>query len=415
VVAALVVTLLVGLVGGVAYAVQANLQDEQAWRELRYTAEHGDPDAPPGCAWLFTAGQDPARGAPDGFPLRADFAGGSVVERTVERDDTVYLVRTQNRGGQRVQAVFDTRLQLADRRSLLLALAISEVIGLAVAVLAGLIAGRRAVAPLIDALDRQRRFVTDASHELRAPVTQAYTRVQLMMRLAAAADLPDEHRAGLARLAGRIRRFGEVIDDLLLSARLAAHGSAGAPVDLAALAETAVAAEADRADERLLTLTVDRPPAPLLVAGVDSALLRAIGELLANAVEHTPPGGSVRLSVRRAGGCVELTVADTGTGLDPDDRIFDRFHGDGYGLGLSLLREVVASHSGTVEVAGQPGLGARFTIRLPELPAGRVRRPATTRWPRRQPSARLYRVAGRGRPAESPRPARPAASHNPAR
>ncbi|MFD0817206.1 sensor histidine kinase, partial [Micromonospora zhanjiangensis] len=152
-------------------------------------------------------------------------------------------------------------------------------------------------------------------------------------------------------------------------------------------AESAVAADADRAAERQLTVTVDRPPEPLLVPGIESALRRAVGELLANAVNHTPPGGRVDLTVSRgAGGLVELTVTDTGVGFDPGeaDRLFDRFHrGPGgherrYGLGLALLREVVTGHRGTVEAASTPGAGARFTIRLPAAqPADSDRRRVT--------------------------------------
>ena len=108
--------------------------------------------------------------------------------------------------------------------------------------------------------------------------------------------------------------------------------------------------------------------------GVESALRRAVGELLANAVNHTPDGGRVDLRVARgAGGLVELTVSDSGNGFDPAeaDRLFDRFHrGPGgqerrYGLGLALLREVVTEHRGPVEAATVPGAGAKFTIRLP--------------------------------------------------
>jgi signal transduction histidine kinase len=298
------------------------------------------------------------------------------VESRVERDGTVYLVRTQPRATGTIQVVFDMRDQLANRRRLLEALAGVELLGLAAAVVTGFVVGQRAVAPLAEALARERRFVTDASHELRTPITQAYTRVQLLVRRAAAADLPADHRAGLDRVAVAVRRLGEVIDDVLRSARLAA-GAESLQVDLAALAEGAVAAETERLGERRITVTVDRPSGPLLVDGIDSALRRAVGELLANAVAHTPPGGRIALTLARSpsDGLVELTVSDTGNGFDPGraDRIFDRFHrgqeplaGNNSGLGLALLREVVTSHRGTVEAVGHPGHGARFTIRLPE-------------------------------------------------
>ncbi|WP_308258432.1 sensor histidine kinase [Saccharothrix obliqua] len=387
----LAITVLVGFVGGIAYAVMVQAQGTQVTRELRYNAKYGTPSTPPGCTWLFTQDNgvidDGVLPVPRGFPLHDDLAAaresGSAIERTVERDNTVYLVLTQpGPGTSTVQAVFDTRYQIADRQHLLLALAVAEICGLLAAAVTGLLVGRRAVAPLAEALARQRRFVTDASHELRTPIARAYTRAQLLARRAAAADLPGEHRAGLAKLAGSIRGLGDVVDDLLLSARLNAE-STGQVVDLGGLAESAVATEGDRARERRIALTVERPAGPLAVIGVETALRRAIGELLANAVRHTPAGGRIDVRLERGpDGWVEVTVEDTGEGFDPveADRLFDRFRrGAGgserrFGLGLALLREVVTAHGGTVEAVGNPGRGARFTLRLP--PAEVVREPA---------------------------------------
>ncbi|MFL6125840.1 sensor histidine kinase [Actinophytocola sp.] len=383
----LAITLLIGAVGGIAYMVMVHAQDTQVERELRYNAVHGSPSTPPGCTWLFSLdGGVLDRGvlpAPKGFPLRGDLdaarVSGTAIERTVEGNGTEYRVLTQpGAGDSTVQAIFDTRYQIADRQHLLVALAVAEAGGLLAAALTGLLVGRRAVAPLAEALARQRRFVTDASHELRTPIARAHTRVQLLARRAAAADLPDDHRDGLDKLAGTIRALGEVVDDLLLSARLTDDPVGGRTVDLAALVESAVATETDRASERQIRLTVERPAGPLVVTGVETALRRVVDELLTNAVRHTPADGRIDVRVARArGGHVELTVSDTGEGFDPveADRLFDRFHrGQGaperrFGLGLALLREVVTSHGGTVEAASHPGRGAQFTLRLPDAGA----------------------------------------------
>jgi two-component system, OmpR family, sensor kinase len=381
----LAITVLVAVVGGIAYTVMVHAQDAQVARELRYNIEHGTPSTPPGCTWLFSltggAVYEGVLPVPSGFPMRGDLdavhASGTAIERTVERNGTVYLVLTQpDADGSTVQAVFDTRYQITDRQHLLLALAIAEIGGLLAAVVTGLVVGRRAVAPLAEALAKQRRFVTDASHELRTPIAQAYTRVQLLMRRAAAADLPGDHRESLDRLAGSIRGLGDVVEDLLLSAQLAEspEGLGGRVIDLGELAEAAVARETDRADERRITLTLERSAGPFAVTGIETALRRVVGELLANAVHHTQAGGRIEVRVDRSNGYVELTVADNGAGFDPveADRLFDRFHrgptgsGRQFGLGLALLREVVTSHRGTVEAIGHPGHGARFTLRLPE-------------------------------------------------
>src|SRR6185437_2498123 len=119
-----------------------------------------------------------------------------------------------------VQAVFDARFQLSDRRHLLLAFSLAAAVGLLAAMLTGVLVGRRAVAPLAEALARQRRFVADASHELRTPIAQVHTRAQLLVRRARAGVPTDVQDLG--RLVDTTRRLGEIVDELLLSARLAA-------------------------------------------------------------------------------------------------------------------------------------------------------------------------------------------------
>ncbi|MEV4756456.1 HAMP domain-containing sensor histidine kinase [Micromonospora sp. NPDC049559] len=380
----LAVTVLVTSVGGVCYGVLVRGQERQIERELAYTASQGDPSGPPGCTWLFllhdgrlVTGRVPA---PPGFPLTGALETTAATRTSsttvIERNGTVYHVLTQPRGDDVIQAIFDARYQLADRRHLLLALAVAELVGLLAAIASGLLVGRLAVAPLAEALARQRRFITDVSHELRTPIAQVHTRAQVLARRAGNAGVPADYRTELDRLVGTTRRLGEVVNDLLLSARLAAvpgDQPATAPVDLAELAETAVVAETDRAGEQGVTLTLDRPDEPLPVPGVESALRRVISELLTNALTHTPAGGRIDVTVHRPadGDVAELVVADTGSGFDPADRIFDRFHsGVGperrhAGLGLALLREVVTGHGGTIDARSHPGQGARFAVRLP--------------------------------------------------
>ncbi|MFE1431552.1 sensor histidine kinase [Streptomyces griseoaurantiacus] len=416
-----IITLLVTVVGGVAHTVMVRAQNDQVWREVRYSAEYGDLTSPPVCTWLYAPGVTPLANAPKGFPLRADVdrvrGDHENLDRTVRRDDTVYLVSTRYRtDGRVVQAVFDMRFQLADRDHLWFALGVAELVGLLAAVVTGAVLGRRAVAPLVEALTRQERFVTDASHELRTPITQVHTRAQVLARQAAAQEMPDPHRAGLARLADSAGRLGEVLDDLLRSARLSAdpeRPSERRPVDLVALARSVVAEEAERAGARRLTVVVDGPPHPLVVEGVESALRRAVGELLSNAISHTPAGGRIEVALSRAEGTVGLAVSDTGPGLDPTavDQLFQRFHrgssdGARYGLGLALLREVVTRHRGTVAASGRPGHGARFTIRLPEYASTALRpaRPLLT--------VPTWRAVGprRGRPRPAGGPVRPGGS-----
>ena len=395
----LAVGLLLTVVGAVAYATLVANQERQIQRELAWGASYGSVSGPVGCNWIarldagvLTAGPV---APPSGFPLRAPLdrvaAGGPTELADVTRNGTTYRVRTQATTDGAVQAIFDARYQIADRRHLLWAFAVAAAIGLAAASITGWVVGDRAVAPLAEALARQRRFVADASHELRTPIAQVHTRAQLLARRSGTATPAD--RRDLERLVGTTRRLGEIVDELLLSARLAAAPEdqpSREPVDLAALARDAVAIEMVRASEGGVTLSLSTPGGPLRVPAVASALHRVVAELLANALAHTPDGGIISVTVRPAQDQAEITVADTGEGFDPADidRLFDRFHrgagaGDRrFGLGLALLKEVVTGHGGTITADGRPGGGATFTVRLPRVvpPAPRLGRRAR-RWP----------------------------------
>ncbi|GLY50204.1 HAMP domain-containing sensor histidine kinase [Lentzea sp. NBRC 102530] len=371
----LAITVMIAFVGAIAYAVMAHAQETEVSRELRYNITYGVPGVAPKCAWVFVLengvlDEGPFE-VPAGFPLRADIdavhTSGTPVTRDVSANGTEYMVLTSpGAAGTTAQAVFDLRYQLADRAHLLHALVIALIAGLVVAALIGFGVGRRTVAPWAEALARQRRFVADASHELRTPIARAYLRAQL---LAAAADLPDAQRSSLDALAKSIRGLADVVDDLLQSAQLVHR--AGTPVDLADVAEAAVVGETERAAERHITLDLDHPGHPLVVCGIETGLRRAVDELLANAVRHTPEGGRIAVAVREADGQVELVVEDDGEGFAAGDaaRLFERLqHGGGegrFGLGLALVREIVTGHGGTVEAAGRPGAGARFTLRIP--------------------------------------------------
>ncbi|AGL20623.1 sensor histidine kinase KdpD [Actinoplanes sp. N902-109] len=388
----LAISTMLVLAGGISYAVLLHSQEKQINRELGYGAANGTTAGPPGCTWIFLYDGSTLhtgdRPAPPGFPLRAAVDSAARTRGTttskVNRNGTTYYVRTQPRGDAVVQVVFDARFQISDRRHLMMAFLLAATAGLLAAVLTGVVVGRRAVAPLAEALRKQRRFVADASHELRTPIAQVHTRAQLLARRARQ-NGTEADRRDLDRLMATTRRLGEIVDELLLSARLAAAPAdlaVGPPVDVAALAAEAVLNEVDRATERDIAVRLTMPPTGLPVAGIESALRRVVSELLANALTHTPPGGTITVTGRATAKKAELVVADTGDGFDPADaeRLFDRFHrgaGAGerrFGLGLALLREVVTSHAGTITAEGRPGEGATFTVRLPlaEFPTALV-------------------------------------------
>jgi two-component system OmpR family sensor kinase len=220
------------------------------------------------------------------------------------------------------------------------------------------------------AQDRLRRFIADASHELRTPLTS----IQGYAELYRLADDPDA--ADLDLILGRIEveagRMRELVEDLLALARL----EEGAPLTRAPVDVVALAAEACTTAGSLdADATIDLDAPATLVLDADPRLLRrAVGNLVTNAVRHTPPGTTVEVAVHDLGASIEVVVRDHGPGIDPAllPRVFDRFvQGDGSratsgsGLGLSIVRAVASEHGGQVTAANAPDGGAVMTLTLP--------------------------------------------------
>jgi two-component system, OmpR family, sensor kinase len=164
------------------------------------------------------------------------------------------------------------------------------------------------------------------------------------------------------------------VEDLLTLARLdELREPVRADVDLAALARDAVDDARAIAPDRRIDVHADGP-APLHADG--HQLRQVLGNLLRNALVHTPPGTPVEVAVARADGTVRLEVRDHGPGLPTDDTgvLFERFWRaeggrergkGGAGLGLAIVAGIVAAHAGHVEAANAPDGGARFVVRLP--------------------------------------------------
>jgi signal transduction histidine kinase len=372
------ITGVVLIVGALMFLTTTGGQRADAERDLRFYVARSSIESPPPCVWMFAQDRGSLRrtpSAPADLPVRSSLrrvanGGGTLVERR-RIGGIDYLIRTGRRGGTVVQAAMDLRYQQQERQRLYLALTVAELAGLLAALVTGQVLARRAISPLEEALRRQRRFVADASHELRTPLTRLHTRAQLLARRAPTAEIDKDLRT----IVSDTRLFGEVIEDLLMSAQLG-HGTARRElVDLAAVAESVADAESARAQARSIALDVHRAPGAYLVLGVPAALRRVVGALVDNALDHTAPGGHIELILDRTGKRREvvLTVRDDGVGFDQDQErlLFERFkHGDAgdgrrFGLGLALVREVVDSHGGRVSATGEPGRGAAFTVRLP--------------------------------------------------
>lgn len=221
---------------------------------------------------------------------------------------------------------------------------------------------------------RLRQFLADASHELRTPLTSIQGFAELF-RLGA--DNPRVDKATvMRRIEEESTRMKGLVEDLLLLARLDEVRQAGqAPLDLSVLAADACTDARAAAPGRPITL---HAPQPVAVLGVEAHLRQALGNLVTNAIHHTPPGTAIEVSAQVEGCNAVVTVRDHGLGLDEEAmaHVFDRFWqedpsraGAGAGLGLPIVAAVAAEHDGTVSTANAPGGGAVFTVRLPLVPS----------------------------------------------
>ncbi len=225
-----------------------------------------------------------------------------------------------------------------------------------------------------DATEAQlRRFVADASHELRTPIAAVAAYAELFER-GADRTRPDD----LARVMTGIRhetgRMGELVEDLLLLARLdEGRPLSREPVELVALAAEAVGAATAVGPSWPVRLKADQP---VEVSGDAARLRQVLDNLLANVRRHTPAGTSAEVHVSSAAGWAVVAVADRGPGLAEEHgpRVFERFYRTessrsretgGAGLGLSIVAAIVAAHGGRVAATPTPGGGATFTVRLP--------------------------------------------------
>ncbi len=262
--------------------------------------------------------------------------------------------------------------------------------------------------------ERMRRFIGDASHELRTPLTAIrgfaeYYRqrgglVAHWDREEAASASAGEAGAGtlapgggltpddLDRIMQRVEkeaaRMGLLVEDLLLLARLDQQRPlARQPIDLLSLAADAVHDARLLAPARTIDLSV-QPGAAFLVTGDEPRLRQVIGNLMSNALTHTPDGSPIEVSIGSgtldprlpdSGPAVTLDVTDHGPGMAPEQahRVFERFYRadqartrttGGSGLGLAIVRGLVAAHGGIASVRTAPGQGATFRIALPLAP-----------------------------------------------
>jgi two-component system, OmpR family, sensor kinase len=219
---------------------------------------------------------------------------------------------------------------------------------------------------------RLRRFVADASHELRTPLTSIRGYSEMLRR--GAAESPTDAELARRRIEEEAIRMTGLVDDMLVLARVdQGRPLDQEPVDLQAIATDAAADARAVAPQRDINLTLS---GRAVVNGDDTRLRQVLGNLVRNALVHTPAQTPIDISLSTEDSVARLSVADHGPGLAADDvdRIFEPFYradpsrsrdSGGAGLGLSIVSAVVTAHGGHVKVHETEGGGATFEVELP--------------------------------------------------
>ena len=217
---------------------------------------------------------------------------------------------------------------------------------------------------------RRRQLLADVSHELRTPLTVIQGNVEGMLDGVYPTD-----REHLEHVLAEAQQLERLIEDL----RTMSLADAGAlplhreRIDLGAIVGESVAAFQPQAADAGVALTVAAADGLPEVELDPRRMRQVIANLVANAIRHTPSGGSVGVTVSVRGAELQLAVSDTGSGMDAESaaRAFDRFWrapgSPGSGLGLPIARDLVAAHGGLVELQTEPGEGTTITVRLPMI------------------------------------------------
>jgi len=273
-------------------------------------------------------------------------------------------------------------LTLHDRQSQTLVWTVFLVCGLGLlgAAFVTVVVVNRALVPIRAAFETERRFVADASHEIRTPAAIIRASAEVLDREGL---VMEGGRPLVADVVSEADRLGRLVDDLLAldASDRGALSLDRRVVDLRALAGDTTTRARPLAAERGVTLAGPDEGPPIAVDVDPDRLVQSLLVLLDNAMRHSPSGGTVTVATERGGGHAVLSVADEGPGIPRDarERVFEPFarlpgaagsKGSGSGLGLAIARRIVELHGGTLAVDDAPGGGARFILALPAARGG---------------------------------------------
>ncbi|MEW8977834.1 MAG: ATP-binding protein [Symbiobacterium sp.] len=239
----------------------------------------------------------------------------------------------------------------------------------------------------LEKVERLRReFVANVSHELKTPLTTVKSYVETL--LDGAADDPEVRTRFLQVVDSETERMARLVRDLLQLTHMDEGTGTWTfgPQDMGELVAEAVARLRVQAEQKRLTVTCAVAPGTPAAYCDYEKVQQVVINLLANAIEFTPSGGQIRITIAPAGGEVRVTVADTGIGIPPEDlpRIFERFYRvekarsrtmGGTGLGLSIAKQIVELSGGKIDIESEVGRGTAVTFTLPAAGAAEVNAP----------------------------------------
>ncbi len=244
--------------------------------------------------------------------------------------------------------------------------------------------GQGGILALIHDVTQQRRseqmrreFVANVSHELRTPITNVRGYAETLTELGESID-PGDREHFLKVILNESDRMTKIVQDLLLLSKLDAGETelVTEDFDLCLSARNICDAMLLNVQKRGMTMELETPEQPVLCRGDRARIEQVIVNVVTNAIRYTPDGGDIRVRVGQGGETVWISVKDTGIGIPKDDipRIFDRFYrvdkarsreAGGSGLGLSIVRDAVLAHGGSITVGPNKPQGSRFIVRFP--------------------------------------------------
>lgn len=308
----------------------------------------------------------------DGAPVGTDSSGSTAVGLGAAPNQEFDALR--QRQLLQFRAAFTKDLEAIQRRVGTWLGATNGAIFFLAAVASYILAGRT-LSPIQQALEKQKLFVADASHELKTPLTALKTNLEVALRDKALSAA--EARMVLSQSLSSVNQLQELSEHLLSAARVE---QAGSSLQLSSVASQAVITQVlaqlqPVIDEKMLKL--ERQTPPLTLRADEQSFKQMLMIFLDNAIKYTPPKGVIGITTQRTGRTMQIQITDSGAGIAAKDipYIFDRFYRAehsrnktitrGYGLGLTLAKQIIDAHHGTVSVKSTPRKGATFCITLP--------------------------------------------------